>query len=270
MTAVGGCGFETDLVHRFRTPGIIRLSSDSAEISQHPISVFDAPKVILAPRSLFARIEDTGAYGWTLVSILVLVTAIGYLQIQSGLIDAVIAQQVETQKAAIESGQANLIDRIELRERMKDIEKQGEFNRTITSLGVVVLKPAGLLASYLLIAAVLYALVALSGRKPEWHSLMSIVVLAGLIDLVRNVLQIAMVFYYKTLDVDTSLRALTAPGEPSPLAGVDPFRIWFWILVGVGLTITQQLSRKLSIVACTTLCVLTMAIAVGLEFVSKR
>lgn len=226
--------------------------------------------VYTAPRSLFERVEDTGAYGWALATMLVVVMMLGMLQVQSGLIDRVIDQQTENRKAELEAAQADLVDRIELREDMEGLEKQGTFNKTITRLGVVVLNPVRLLVSFLLISSVLYAAVALTGRKPEWHTLMAICVYAGFIDLVAQAVRVGMMFYYGTLEVDTSLSVLSEPGRPSPLAGLDPFRVWFWVLVGLGLTVTHQLSRRVAIAMCSVMCLAGMGLAVGLEFAMKR
>ena len=51
--------------------------------------------VYSAPARLFRRVEDTGAYGWTLAVLLLLVTLIGYAQIQTGLIDRVVDRQTD-------------------------------------------------------------------------------------------------------------------------------------------------------------------------------
>ena len=43
--------------------------------------------------------EDTGAYGWTLVTLLGLVTLAGYAEVQTGLIDRTADQQTEVRLA---------------------------------------------------------------------------------------------------------------------------------------------------------------------------
>ncbi len=220
-----------------------------------------------SPRSVFARIEDTGAYGWALAVMLALVIMMGYLLVQSGLIDRVIDKQTEERLADLESSQTDLVDRIALREDMEDQRKLGAFGKTIARLQVVVVYPIYLVASFLLISAVLYAIVALTGRKPEWHTLMSICVYAGFIELVGYAIQVGMVFYYRSLKVDTSLRMLAEEAERSFLGAVDPFRIWFWVLVGMGLAVTHQLSRRMAIVSCMLMCLITMGVRAAMEMV---
>ena len=218
-----------------------------------PLGLRHTLVVYAAPARVFARIEDTGAYGLALVVLLVLITLIGYTKVQTGLIGEVVDRQTELNLAALEEEQAQLVDRVQLTDRLDGIRKQGEFTKTMSRLGAVVASPAYILASFLLIASVLYAAVAMTGRKPEYHTLMSICVYAGFIDLAAYLVQLAMMFYYRRIDVDTSLAALGASGEPTVLAAIDPFQIWFWVLVAMGLTITRQLSRRMAIVSCTLL-----------------
>lgn len=223
-------------------------------------------RIFYAPRSVFECLEDTGAYGWAMFVLLVLVLLIGYAEMQTGLIDRGVDRQTETSLAALENDQAHLIDRLELRERMEGIRKGGEFSKVLARLGVLVVSPIYFVASFLLIAAVLYAVVALTGRKPEYQTLMSICVYAGFIELVGLAVRLAMVLFYRTVDVGTSLAMLGTPGEGTMLVAIDPFRIWFWVLVMAGLITTRQLSKRVAIASGTLLAVIAAAARVGLSF----
>lgn len=234
---------------------------------REPLGVRHALLIFVSPRSLFNRVEDTGAYGWVLVTLLGLVMLLGYAEVQTGLIDRVVDEKTEKELAKREEKQLNLVDRIELKDSMEKIRKAAVFEKTMTRIGVVGLRPMYLLASFMLIASVLYAMVALTGRKPEYHTLMSICVYAGFIELAAFVLQLALMVYFKTTEVDTSLRAVGPIGKLNPLAAIDPFRIWFWVLVGIGLTVTHQLSRRTAIATCSVLCVLAIGGRIALEYV---
>lgn len=231
-----------------------------------PLGVRHALLMYASPRTVFARVEDTGAYGWSLVTLLLFVTLIGYAQIQTGLIDRDVALGTEQQLAELEKTQGDLLDRSELSDRMEGIQKQAEFTRLMMRLGVVIATPVQFLVSFLLISAVLYATVALTGRKPEYHTLMSICVFAGFIQLAGYALRLGMMLYYKTTEVDTSLGALGTPGEPTLLAAVDPFHIWFWILVTTGLIVTHQLSRRMAVTVCAVLYLVSFGARAALQF----
>ena len=169
----------------------------------------------------------------------------------------------------LEKTQANLVDRLALKERLDAVDKQGVFTKMITRLGSIVAAPLSMLASFLLIASILYAIVALTGRKPEYHTLMSICVYAGFIELLGAIVGLAMVLYYRTIEVSTSRGVLAPPGKPSVLGAVDPFRIWFWILVAIGLTVTRQLSRRMAIASCVVMGLVSFGVRAAMEFVGK-
>ena len=124
----------------------------------------------------------------------------------------------------------------------------------LTRIQVVVAEPIRVLATILLISAVFYGAVALTGRKPEWHTLLSICVFASFVDLLSLLMQLGLKLRYATLDIDTSLALLARPfaqaegADPMQVAALagglsalEPFRIWFWLVVVVGLSATAQL-----------------------------
>ena len=245
------------------------VSQSSRFLRKHqPLSLRHALLVYVSPRSLFDRVEDTGAYGWALMTLLLLVVLTGYATLQTGLIDRVVDQQTERRLAELEESRAQLIDRVELSERMADIRKESAFNKLIARLGVIVFAPAGLLVSLLAIASVLYALVALTGRSPEYHTLMSICVYGAFVELVGYVVRLAMMLYYRTTEVETSLGRLATAGEATPLVALDPFRIWFGVLVVIGLCVTQQLSRRMAVVTCTLMALIAGGVRVAFSFAS--
>ncbi len=224
------------------------------------------PLVFTSPRSLFARAEDTGAYGWAMALLLLLVTLIGYAQVQTGLLDRDVDKRTEQRQAELEKSQGNLVDRTRLTTNLEELRKAAEFEKLIMRIWVIGVAPGYFLAAFLLIAAVLYAIVALTGRKPEWHTLMSICVYAGFVELVGYGVSLAMMFHYRTMDVDTSLAALGAPGQPTVWAAVDPFRLWFWVLVAIGLIVTRQLSRRVAIASCVVMALVTFGARAGMQF----
>ena len=215
-----------------------------------PLGVRHALLVFTGPRSLFARMADTSAYGWALLTMLVLIVLIGYAEVQTGLIDRDIDVRTERNLEELERTQGGLIDRVEFRDRADALRKEGVFLKTMANLGVIVATPAYFLASFLMISSVLYAVVALTGRKPEYHTLMAICVYAGFIELVGLGLRLGMMLYYRTTDVQTSLAGLVKDGGPKFLAAIDPFHLWFWGLVTLGLIVTHQLSRRMAQFTC--------------------
>lgn len=235
-----------------------------AEVTSHEESrrpgLADAPLVFAAPAALFRRVEDTATYAWTLAVLLLFVTLVGYLRVQTGLVDRVVDQKTERELALLESAQRDLVDRVALRDEMDSVRKNGEFMKLVGRLKAIVATPVSLLVSILFVSSMLFATVALTGRKPEYHTLMNICVFAGFIDLAGEVLQLLMMLAYRTTQVGTSLDLLLPAGKATYLAGIDPMVIWYWIVVYIGVTATQQLSRQAALAACITLFVLGAAL----------
>jgi hypothetical protein len=229
------------------------MSQAIASPTRRTVGVRDIPWVLFAPRRLFARVEDVPAYAWPLVVLLTLVTLVGYATVQTGLIDRQVDEQVAAAKARIDEQQRNIVERSELRELYANQEKQGEFTKMLTRMRVIILEPAKMLATVLLTGAVLYGMVALTGRKPEWHTLLTLCVFAAFIELLRLIFRLVLMLRHASLDVATSpapaVRLLMGEDAPAqqviPLeqlaTALDPFRVWFWIVVLIGLSVTSQL-----------------------------
>lgn len=239
--------------------------------SEPTLGLRHAPWMLIDPVAVFRRMEDTKAYGWTLATLLVMTTLIGLATVETGLIDVGVDQQTEQAIAKLEAEQADLINRMEFAKRVQDLQKAGEFNKLMTRAGAVVAAPLQLLVSVMVIASLLYAAVALSGRKPEYHTLMSICVFASVVELLAAGLRLGLMIGYRTIYADTSL-GLLVPWSPETkalkdaLAAIDPFRVWFWILVVIGLVVTRQLGRRSAIVSC----VLFALVATGVRMVPMQ
>jgi len=238
-------------------------STDS--ISNVPkIGVVGMVRAPWSPKRAFASVEDVARYGWPLAMLLALFALAGYATVQTGLIERDVEQRVQKRIAAVDEAQAHLGDRAALRDAYAEQRKAGEFERTILNMVAVIAAPLGLLATLLIIAAVLFAVVALTGHKAEWHTLMTIVVYAAAVDALALIVRFALMMHFQTLEVHTSLAPLVRlsfsdsgmqPQALGALMGlataIDPFRVWFWILVVMGLRVTRQLMGWRAVLICT-------------------
>ena len=240
------------------------MTSEFVLTSRRTVGVLDIPRVLFAPRGVFGRVEDVPAYAWALVLLLVSVTVMGYLLVQTGLIDYEVDQQVQRNIAALELEQLDVVERSALSDMIADKKKEGEFLRLINRVQVIGANPMATLACVLLIPAMFYGLVALTGKKPEWHTLVTICVFASFADLMGVIVRFGMRLQFKTLFVDSSLAPLTnflqsegasVAQQNASLGGLltafDPFRIWFWLIMVAGLTVTRQLRGWRAWCACT-------------------
>ncbi len=117
----------------------------------------------------------------------------------------------------------------------------------------------------MLIAALLFAAVALAGNKPDYPTLMAVCVYSAVVDLLAVGVRLAAMLNYRTIEVDTSL-GLLAPGAEAGgaldtvLSAIDPFRTWFWVLVAMGLVLTGQLTRRAAVIWCVLFWMVTTGV----------
>ncbi len=218
------------------------------------VGVSDIPLALFSPRRVFARVEDVTAYWWPLVLLLVSVTLIGYAKVETGLIDRGVERMVQANIALLEKTQTDVVERSAMSKMIEEQLEEGEFLRLMARINAVIINPIGVLAVVLLIPAMFYGLVALTGKKPEWHTLVTICVFASFADAAGALTRLLLMLRFETEFVDTSLAPLARlmdvaeASSAAPLAGlaglmtaVDPFRIWFWIILAIGLVTTSQL-----------------------------
>jgi hypothetical protein len=246
------------------------------------VGVLDIPRVFYSPRTLFGRVENVNHYGGTLLVLLTLVTLVGYATIETGLIDRAVERRVQERQAQLEKQFDNVVARSEFLKQLEETRKLGEFERMITRIGAVAARPAVQLAWTLLIAALLYGAVALTGRKPEWHTLMTIVVFAGFVDLLAEVVRLSLMLQHGSMEVQTSsalLLRLLPDGHSlgsgrsgaiaqSLFAGIDPFRVWFWLVVISGLTVTTQLKSWRAWLTCGLFGLVAAGVHAGVSLAS--
>ena len=255
------------------------VSSGLVSPKRATVGAADVPRALLAPRGVFARVEDVPAYGWPLVLLLAAVTLIGYATVETGLIDREVERQTRQKIAALEKEQLDAVERSALSTMIEEKRKEGEFLRLMTRMQAVVVRPIAALASVLLISALFYGVVALTGRKPEWHTLLTICVFASFVDVVGLILRLAFMLRFHTLEADTSLALLTRVMNVEGggtgmvalsglLSAVDPFRIWFWLLMIIGLSATSQLRGWKCWLTCTLFWLIAAGARAGLAVAS--
>jgi hypothetical protein len=241
------------------------------------VGVADIPRTFFTPRRVFERVEDVAAWGWPLAILLTAFAVTGYATVQTGLITREVDRQVQASIAEIDRTQRDVVERSALRRMYEQEIKKGEFVKLLTQIRVVVAEPAKALVTALLIAAILYGVVALTGRKPEWHTLLTICVFAGFVDFLRLLTQLGLMLCYGTLEVYTSLTPLAsflAQSEGADatavaavaglLSAVDPFRIWYWLVVIIGLSVTTQLRGWRAWLVCTLCWLIAAGVRCGI------
>jgi len=231
--------------------------------------ILDAPRMLVAPGAVFHRIAQDGAYGWGLFALLLLSVWIGWSTVQTGFIDRAVDARTHQALADLEREQFDILNRTELSDRMLKLREASTFSKLIARGATVLGPPISLLVSVMLIAVVLFAIVALAGNKADYGTLLAICVYSAAVEVMAAGLRLVMMIAYRSGEVRTSLDVLVPAGEETQvfrqlLSGIDPFRIWFWILVAIGLVATRQLSRRMAVVSCTVMALTAIGVRMAI------
>ena len=241
------------------------VSMSVAHPNSSSVGLCHAAMMFVAPRAVFERIAERGTYGWVLATLILLTALIGWATVQTGLIDRQVDRRTFQALAELEREQIDVLSRTELSEQLQSVCKAAEFTKLLARGAAVVAAPIGLAASVTLIAALLFGVVALAGNKADFPALMAVCVYSAVVDLLAAGLRLAMMMFYRTIEVDTSLGLLVGSSEGTRtlkmiLSGIDPFRAWFWVLLATGLVVTGQLSRRAAWVTCVIFWLIAAAV----------
>jgi hypothetical protein len=115
-----------------------------------------------------------------------------------------------------------------------------------------------------MLSAFLFLIVALRGGKPNFQVLLGVTTFASYVEVPRLIMQLVLTAQLHVSRVETSAaafysRAEVGLGNYLLLRRLDPFEVWYYVLVGLGLYHTGQLNRRWAI---ATVCVLALFAAV--------
>jgi hypothetical protein len=151
------------------------------------------------------------------------------------------------------------------------LEKGAVFYKLLARVLLVAGGPVRVAVVAGLLASVLFLVVALRGAvKPDFHVLAAVAVFAAYAEVPRLLMRLFLVSQLQTTRVETSLAAfVSAPHVSLPLylllRRLDPFDVWYWALVGLGVWKTGQLSARASLVTVVVLALASAAVLAALD-----
>jgi hypothetical protein len=212
----------------------------------------DLVTLFLMPTQLFRRLPVVNRGGAALALLLVFQVSYAIGVISTGVLDYEIDIQTEkqaSQQAILQEGEQKSK---ELDQALESLDKAAIFSKLLARVVLVIGEPLRLLVGIGLLAGLLFVAVALFGGKPDFSVLAGLVVFASWVEVPRLALRLYLLSQIGASRVDTSAAAFvhhTAQGLPVYLLlrQLDPFALWFWILVGLGLVTSGQLQRRAAI-----------------------
>lgn len=251
----------------------------SAANPEHPATssaasgnlLHDVVDALLNPSALWSRLAVSNRVAGCLVLLCIVLALVNWGIDATGVPALEIDRKTQEERARI-ARLAEGADNPELFiDAMESLEKQGIFSKMVSRVGLVLGGPGYLLLIVGLLPSALFAFIALGGGKANFRTLAAIVAFASWTQVLKVLLRLFLIDAVGASRVETSAAAwLHAPEASLPLywclRRCDPFDLWFWVLVWMGLTITGQLSRKSASVIVPILVVLGALLNCALEF----
>jgi hypothetical protein len=222
----------------------------------------DLLRLFVRPGAVFGRLpESNRAGGALLVLVVAQLLCAGFL-IFTGVPDYEIAVQSQQEIARIDE-QLKGDENSEERTRTIDaLEKAAVFNKLSVRVRLLLGWPLRLLLGVAVVASSLFLATTFWGAgKADFRLLWGVTVFASCVELPRLLLVAVLVARLQVQRVETSLAVFLANPRAQPLAfllmrRLDPFELWFWALVGLGLWKTGQMSRGRAVVVTVALALL--------------
>ncbi len=226
----------------------------------------DVADLFLWPDRLFARLPVHNRWVAAVLLLMALQALYGLGLVSTGVPDYEIAErtQREVRKAAARLRGDDTSE--ELTRTVEALEKGQTFSKLFVRVMYILGGPLRLLAGVLVVASVLYAAAAFrQAARPDWTLLAGVVAFATFVEVPRLLLRLLLVATLHVSRVETSAAAFVSPAQTGlglylMLRRLDPFDLWFWILVGYGAWRTGQLGRRWAVLVVVAL---ALAAAVG-------
>jgi hypothetical protein len=211
----------------------------------------DLGNLYLRPGALFRDLARQNRYVFALVVLICLQLLYACAVISTGVLDYEVTAKTQHKVHRLLRTEGDEDPR-KLAQALQKAQKEGDFAVLWGRLLLVLGGPVG---------AVCFVVVALKGGKPDFPLLAGVLAFAAYVEVPKLLVRLLLVSQLQTSAVETSAAVFAGPNIG--LAGyvllrrLDPFDIWYWCLVGLGLYKTGQLSARSSTAVACALAVLT-------------
>jgi hypothetical protein len=217
----------------------------------------DVVRLFLSPGELFTHLAEGNRYPSALLFLVFCQVVFASAVLSTGVVDyeldARAGERFSRLANSLQQDDSSSADN----QAVEAVEKEAAFTRLLVRLGWLLGGPLRLLAGVAVTVGALFVAVSLAGRKADLPLLAGIVTFASFVELARMLAVLLVVWQRQTTRVDLSAAAWFDGSVGLPayllLRCLDPFSLWYWGLLGLGLWKTGQLGGR---AACRTVLLL--------------
>jgi hypothetical protein len=238
------------------------VTARSGSLAQDIFAVF------VLPMSLFRELPRTNRVAGALLLLMGVHTLYGLGLISTGVLNYEIDANTQKEISGLRQHPPAKEEAEKFVTALEAIEKGAIFKKELSRVLLLAGGPLQLCLGVSVLSGLLFLVVALRGGKPNFQVLLGVTVFAAYVEVPRLFLRLLLVAQLQVSRVETSAAAFVSRPEiglPSYLflRRLDPFELWYYLLIGLGVYQTGQLKRRAAIV---TACVLAL-LAAGLHCV---
>jgi Yip1 domain len=219
----------------------------------------DMVRLFTSPSTLFANLPFVNRAGGALLVLIAAQLVASALVISTRVPDYEISVRAEKESTRAAEQLKGDDNSEELARILEALDKKAVFDKLFARVLLFIGGPVRLLLGVAVVASLLFLAVALGGAsKVDFRVLWGIVVFASCVELPRLLLRVILVAGVHATRVETSLAAFL-PGQRAGLGAflllrrLDPFEAWYWVLVGLGLWKSGQMSGRRALLAALAL-----------------
>jgi hypothetical protein len=129
------------------------------------------------------------------------------------------------------------------------VEKGAIFQKQLTRVLLLAGGPLSLCLSVCVLSGSLFLVVALRGGKPNYQVLLGVTTFAAYVEVPRLLMRLLLIGQLHVSRVETSAAAFVSRPEVGlfpylVLRRVDPFEVWYYLLIGLGVYHAGQLRAR--------------------------
>jgi hypothetical protein len=221
----------------------------------------DLVNVFWRPGALFAELPRTNRVAGALILLLILHALYGWAVISTGVPDHEIDRRTQEEISRLRQHPPSKEEAEKFNTALEAIEKGAVFQKQLKRVQMVAGQPIGLLIGLSLTSGLIFLVTALRGGKPNFPVLLGVTTFAAYVEVPRLLISLLLIAQLQVMRVETSAAAFVSGqadvglGAFLLLRRLDPFELWYYLLLGLGVYQTGQLRRRAAIV---TICVLAL------------
>jgi hypothetical protein len=217
--------------------------------------------LFVRPASLFRELPRTNRVAGALLLLMSVHALYGLGLISTGVLDYEIDVDTQGEISRIRQHPPAKESAEKFTAALDAVEKGAIFKKQLTRVLVLAGGPLQVCVDACVLAGCLFLIVALRGGKPNFRVLLGVTTFAAFVEVPRLLMRLFLTTQLQVSRVETSAAVFASRPEVGLgpyllLRRLDPFEVWYYLLVGFGVVFAGQLKPRAAAVAVFVLALL--------------